>query len=112
MRRPGEPSAKPLAPCSALQRDILLAVSAIGPASGNAILRRLREEYASDAVELSKSTVYDNVRELSRMGLVVHEDVSGRSKPYALSDRGRNRVVAYRRWVADAVPPLDPAERY
>ncbi|MFC7229836.1 PadR family transcriptional regulator [Salinirubellus salinus] len=112
MRTPGVTSPKPLADCSSLQRDILVSTSEMGPSSGTALLRRLREEYEYDAVDLSKSTVYDNIRRLEGMGLLDREETTGRTNTYVVSEEGRSRLLAYRRWVVDSIPPMDPSERF
>lgn len=112
MRPSGATSPKPLAHCSALQRDILISTSAMGASSGRELLKRLRTEYEYDAIDLSKSTVYDNIRRLEGLGLLDREETTGRTNTYTVSATGRDRLVAYRRWVVESVAPMDPSERH
>lgn len=77
-----------------------------------ALLKRVREQYEHDVVEVSKSTVYDNIRKLETLGLLEREDGRGRTNTYVVSEAGQKRLLAYRRWVVESVPGPDIDERF
>lgn len=102
-RRKMEP--RPMAPCTSLQRDILITISGLGCASGIQVLDALREQYWDDDEKIPNSTFYHHLRQLDEMGLVVKVPAEERTKKYEVSSVARKQLIAYRRWVVECIEP-------
>jgi len=79
---------------TALQRDLLLAVVDTPGASGRELGERVQPIHGL----LSDSRLYHNLRRLSDAGLL-QVNPNGRMNEYRPTERGRNVVENYRRWL-------------
>lgn len=102
----GGESARPLARCSSLQRDILITLAMTGSASGVEILTKIREFYNEEEVTLARSTLYHHLGRLEAKGLVIRRGQSRRTNEYELSWVAQKRLGEYREWVTHSTDSL------
>ncbi|MEZ3144667.1 PadR family transcriptional regulator [Halobaculum sp. MBLA0143] len=93
-RREGEAVTRDL---TAFQQNIL-AILADEPMYGLAIKRELETYYDDD---VNHGRLYPNLDDLVEMGLVEKSELDKRTNQYALTDAGRETVLAQMEWMLD-----------
>lgn len=84
------------------QRDLLFVLVKIEDQNphGKVIKRELGKHHTD---EINTGRLYQNLRELSRYGLITTQPIDGRTKAYRLSELGHEWLEAYHEWIMECL---------
>lgn len=81
---------------TAIQRDTLVVLNGIEPASGVDVRNALGEYYQE---EITGGRFYPSIDELVEVGLVQKGSDDGRTNQYSLTEEGNRRLSYRERWI-------------